>query len=100
MYHKILTYFIILFSQSMTLIYGLTIVADAVANCTDLMIVASDGCIIAGWILVYFKIQKSYSVRHKILKLIDDIRDPIDVLLKSNGSYNQILILTIIIIFQ
>ncbi|XP_057332879.1 uncharacterized protein LOC130672351 [Microplitis mediator] len=92
MYRKIFIYFIILFSQSMTLIYGLTIVADAVANCTDLMIVASDGCIIAGWILVYFKIQKSYSVRHKILKLINDIRNPIDVLLKSHDLGVLILV--------
>lgn len=70
----------------MTIIYGLTIVADAVVNCNDLMIIAYDGAIIAGWILIYFKIQISHSMRKKILKLIDDIRDPIDILTQSCGK--------------
>ncbi|XP_044580139.1 uncharacterized protein LOC123262123 isoform X2 [Cotesia glomerata] len=83
MFRKILIYSIIIFSHSMTIIYGLTIVADAVVNCTDLMIIAYDGAIIAGWILIYFKIQISHSMRKKILKLIDDIRDPIDILTQS-----------------
>ncbi|XP_044580133.1 uncharacterized protein LOC123262122 [Cotesia glomerata] len=80
---RIFTIFMRVFSNIIVISYVLTMLADAVVNCNDLMIFVSDGCFIAGWFIAYSKEAAFYRKRHRFLEFIDNTHRPVDVLRQS-----------------
>ncbi|XP_057332885.1 uncharacterized protein LOC130672355 [Microplitis mediator] len=84
MHLKFLNNFMRIFSNAIVIIFVSTMIADLIVNFDDLMIFADDGCFIAGWFVAFSKEQLTYSKRHQIYQLINDIHNPVDVLSQSS----------------
>nr|WGO81750.1 olfactory receptor 72 [Microplitis mediator] len=84
MHLKFLNNFMRLFSMTIVIIFVSTMIADLIVNYDDLMIFADDTCFIVGWFLAFSKEQITYSKRHQIYQLINDIHNPVDVLSQSS----------------
>nr|WGO81810.1 olfactory receptor 136 [Microplitis mediator] len=80
---KVFNFIYRIFNLTVFIFYLITLGADAVTNYKDLTIFGSDGCYFFGTCMCVFKACKFWASYHKIIKLIVDVYDPIDVLVRS-----------------
>lgn len=78
-----------IFNLAVFIFYLITLGADAVTNYNDLTIFGNDGCYFFGTCMCLFKGCKFWASYHKIIKLIVDVYDPIDVLIQSSGKLKK-----------
>nr|AGG17945.1 olfactory receptor 12 [Microplitis mediator] len=82
-YHKLMNLFGKIFNPTLLIFHFLTLFADIVANYNDLIIIADDGCFLAGSFTVCFKAYEFHLLNNIYMKIINDVHDSVDVLQKS-----------------
>ncbi|XP_053595276.1 uncharacterized protein LOC106693534 [Microplitis demolitor] len=81
---KIFNFIYKIFNFVVFIFYLITVGADAVDNITDLTIVGYDGCFFFGTCAFVYKSCKYSALHDKIMKLVDEVYQPIDRLLQSS----------------
>lgn len=77
---RFINFFIFVFLTSI-------IMADAIANHSDLSLITDNLCFLIGCFETMSKAFKFYTEYNNIIKLINDIYEPIDKLKKVNSEY-------------
>lgn len=85
-YHKLMNLFGKIFNPTILIFHFLTLFADIVVNYNDLIIVADDGCFLAGSFTVCFKAYEFHLLNNIYMKIINDVHNSVDVLQKSCGN--------------
>ncbi|XP_057332855.1 uncharacterized protein LOC130672338 isoform X2 [Microplitis mediator] len=81
---KIFNFIYKIFNFVVFIFYLMTVGADAVDNITDLTIVGYDGCFFFGTCAFVYKSCKYSALHDEIMKLVDEVYKPIDILLQSS----------------
>ncbi|XP_057332877.1 uncharacterized protein LOC130672349 isoform X2 [Microplitis mediator] len=82
-YYKSMNLFGKIFNPTLLIFHFLTLFADIVANYNDLIIIADDGCFLAGSFTVCFKAYEFHLLNNIYMRIINDVHSSVDILQKS-----------------
>ncbi|KAG8035001.1 hypothetical protein G9C98_005423, partial [Cotesia typhae] len=85
-FHKFMSAFGTIFNPTILIFHFLTVLADIIVNYNDLIIVADDGCFLAGSFTVCFKAYEFRILENIFTELVNQVHIPVEILKKSCDS--------------